>query len=392
MRRNSACRDSQQVQSLVESVNQFALWLFEQVSNDRPKSNLVFSPSSIASVLAMARLGASGKTRECFDFVLEHKLSEVELGEAYRVLMDEIAASSSDLCIANRVWGDARFGYHDKFQADLLDLFHADLERVDFANESESAVGKINAWVRKQTDHRIDRIVDSGSISSATTMLLTNAVSFNGSWLLPFDRKETKTRPFHLSDGTTTSVKMMSQREHLGIAGTADYMVLQLPYRDTSQVEQADGQPRCRFVMQIVLPRHPSFTLDRAMDWVVAGGINELQFSYASEVKVSLPRFRIENTLSLESALKTLGLSLAMDPARADYSNMCEQETGMSLSKLTQRAMVEVDEEGTVASAATGAWLTVGRSATFCVDRPFLFQIIDRQTKLIHFLGRCERP
>jgi serpin B len=54
--------------------------------------------------------------------------------------------------------------------------------------------------------------------------------------------------------------------------------------------------------------------------------------------------------------------------------------------------MVEVNEQGTEAAAATGGGMMGKGPAGFRVNRPFLFTIQDNKTGGILFLGRITDP
>ena len=97
-------------------------------------------------------------------------------------------------------------------------------------------------------------------------------------------------------------------------------------------------------------------------------------------VEVRLPRFRIESRASLVAPLRALGVATAFrDDGAADFSGVFERERrNLALADVRQAALVDVDEEGTTAAAATHA---VGCGCAsyspthmdFTVDRPFLF-------------------
>ena len=69
------------------------------------------------------------------------------------------------------------------------------------------------------------------------------------------------------------------------------------------------------------------------------------------------------------------------------------------ISKVLHKALVDVNEEGTEAAAATAVIMvdpTAPRRApfvpTFKADRPFLFLVRDTQSGTILFLGRVTNP
>jgi serpin B len=95
----------------------------------------------------------------------------------------------------------------------------------------------------------------------------------------------------------------------------------------------------------------------------------------------------------LNEDLIELGMVDAFSPGAADLSGMADAD--LFISAVIHEAYVKVDEEGTEAAAATA--VIVGETSaplvpTFRADRPFLFQIRDRLTGSILFMGRVADP
>jgi serpin B len=116
----------------------------------------------------------------------------------------------------------------------------------------------------------------------------------------------------------------------------------------------------------------------------------------ATKVWLTLPRFRIDSSLSLRSRLQELGVVTAFSSG-ADLSGISEDK-GLFLSGVLQRTLVDVAEWGTEAAASTVAALAKGGLGArggpidFRVDRPFLFLISDTETGTVFFLGRVVDP
>src|SRR5262249_13971928 len=118
------------------------------------------------------------------------------------------------------------------------------------------------------------------------------------------------------------------------------------------------------------------------------------------EVKlpVTIPLFRFFTLdIDLRKPLEAIGMPLAFDPKRADFSKLTEDGERLWIGEAGHAAFVEVDEEGTEAAAATH--VTAVKSAEmiekppeFVADHPFLFLIRDTQTGLVLFLGRLADP
>jgi serpin B len=115
------------------------------------------------------------------------------------------------------------------------------------------------------------------------------------------------------------------------------------------------------------------------------------------KVQVLLPRFKLSSDFSLSTVLAAMGMPLAFDEKRADFSGISTQES-LYISAVLHKAFVDVNEEGTEAAAATGV-VMVARAMVlnreppiFRADHPFLFLIVDNRTKSILFLGRVVNP
>jgi serpin B len=113
-----------------------------------------------------------------------------------------------------------------------------------------------------------------------------------------------------------------------------------------------------------------------------------------------LPRFKVEWESDLNDALKALGMAEAFDPLRANFSQIGQVTAGNNLyiSKVKHKSWCEVNEEGTVAAAATSVTGTLTslqqprEKFVMKVDRPFFFVIRDNRTGVILFMGSVTNP
>ena len=107
-------------------------------------------------------------------------------------------------------------------------------------------------------------------------------------------------------------------------------------------------------------------------------------------VNLAMPRFKASFKISLVPAFQQMGMKRPFASALADFSGITERP--LEVGEINHAAMIEVDEEGTAAAAATGCscagWAPMLED--FRVDRPFLFYLTDTRTGAILFQGLIE--
>lgn len=120
--------------------------------------------------------------------------------------------------------------------------------------------------------------------------------------------------------------------------------------------------------------------------------LNESVEDYGDEpVKIFLPKFSINSDLTLNIILYQMGIKDLFDPDQADLLGMSDRS--LHVSRILQRANIQVDEEGTVASAASGASLQFKASpAKFLANKPFAYFIYDKTSQGIVFAGKVSNP
>lgn len=107
-------------------------------------------------------------------------------------------------------------------------------------------------------------------------------------------------------------------------------------------------------------------------------------------VDLSIPKFKIEFSTSLNDIMQKMGVVSAFSEKNADFSNMFE-EKGMFISDTIHKTYISVDEKGTEAAAVTG--IGMGGSSMppepieVKFNKPFTFVIRDNSNGEILFMG-----
>jgi serpin B len=120
------------------------------------------------------------------------------------------------------------------------------------------------------------------------------------------------------------------------------------------------------------------------------------QMRSASKVILTLPKFTMTQQFELGGTLGAMGMRQAFERS-ADFSAMTGSPD-LWISAAVHKAFIDVNEEGTVAAAATGIVMRSMAMAreeppiVFRADHPFLFLIRDNRSGGILFMGRVTDP
>lgn len=353
----------------------------------KPGENLVYSPSSIGIALAMTREGATRETAAEMDGVLG-----TTAGAESRALLASLSRTAGskpgapEVAIANRLFGDATLKIEKPFLASTRDGYGAPLEQVTFRTSPEQAREGINAWVDAQTKGKIKDLLGPGVITTLTRLVLVNAIYLKARWMSPFRKRDTVAAKFEVAGSGAKQVPTMHGEVIASWGSYAGARLLDLPY--------AAGVDGPRLAMLIVVPQRGK--LDAIEATYAKEGLARFlaAASKRGEARVALPTFRIGSGLSLGEMLAKLGMPRAFDAERAQLDGIAKTER-LHISKVIHKAVIEVDEEGTEAAAASAVVISnTGPSQpqyTFAADRSFAYFIHDEQGVVL-FAGRVIDP
>jgi len=381
------------IAALVQGNSAFALDLYARISQG--EGNRFISPFSISCALAMTYAGAQEETALQIAKTLHFKLPPEKLHPAFHHLIAELLsrntaqkgsneAADVELFTANALWSQAGERILPDFQKRIEVNYQGGLYPVDFRNAAESARRTINTWVEQHTKGKIADLLQPRHVDSRTLLILTNAIYFKALWATPFSKDRTAPYDFQASPSDRVRVDMMNLAGHCRYYEEGGFQALELPYK---------GQA---LAMVVLLPRskdgltpfESSLTSAKLETW-----LSKLS---PRRVDVSLPKFKLAAESELKEPLSELGMPIAFDLRKADFSGMTGTRE-FAISAVVHKAFVEVEERGTEAAAATGVVMSRALVAptppvVFRADHPFFFLVRDTRSGSILFLGRLVRP
>jgi serine protease inhibitor len=357
--------------AIVAADNAFGLNLMDALLPGSD-GNIAISPLSVALALQVLYNGAAGSTQQAMAQTLElGTLSDQALNGDNAALQASLINPDPkvQLTIANSLWIDQSGG-------PVLPSFTQTDETYYGATVGDlaGAPDNVNAWVDSETHGLIPTLLPPGVYQDA---IIANVLYFKGAWTTSFDPSDTVAAPFTLSGGSEVSAELMHQTGPFAYAaGTlhgSSFQAVRIPY----------GQGRLS--MLIVLPEAGASVSSFVAEMTIAdltGVIAQLQ---QSSVSIALPRFSASYGTSLIGALTSLGMGIAFGPS-ADFSALAP---GFSVNVVVHKTVVEVDETGTVAAAATGIGdsLAIPQQYTMTMDHPFFYAIQDDKTGELLFIG-----
>ncbi len=358
---------SEPAQELSDSLYQSGSALFGKLH--KKGKNMTISPYSIGMAMNMVYCGARGETAE----EMAKALSLPEWASPKKVMKcapEMIKAVRTDgsatIETANSIW--TRIKVNDKYVSDCRKNFDAEVS-------DKLSKEAVNKWVSKKTHEKIKEIIED---DRGIEVILVNAVYFNGKWAKEFRKENTRKRDFTRSDGSKIKVDMMNQRSSTLYYEDDDCQMVTLPYKGGVS-------------MSVLLPKEGGTVAP------TPESVKRLRGkSYMEDVIVLLPKFKAEYSTDLKDAFESLGMKKAFS-ADADFSGI---RKGLCISKVIHKTMVDVNESGTEAAAATAVTMRLGGAALgpqrqpkiFSADRPFLFVITETKSGIPLFAGAVENP
>jgi serine protease inhibitor len=370
---------------MVQSNAEFAIRFFQEMEKENLE-NYFTGPFSIHQALSMAMNGNEGEIlQEYLDVLAYHGLSKEEANQAVKSLTTYLKEVDPKVKvnIANGIWYREGISVQVPFKSAMETYYDANISALDFNEPNAHQV--INNWIASQTNDLIKNMLDG--IPREAVMYLVNAIYFKGDWKYQFDPQKTKKEPFYTESGATIQVDMMESKGKVGlkIGGNASVNYLEIPY-STGQYQMAIIQPQSGSLSSIL----SEITAENLALWS--------ENARESSVILKMPKFKMkhkENDLRVK--LENMGLVTPFSPNSDNFTKIFEGTfPPMLISRVIHEAIIEVDEKGTEAAAATiieiGVTSMPSGPTIITLDKPYYFLIKEKSSGAILFLGKLGSP
>ncbi|TBY50000.1 serpin family protein [Rhizobium leguminosarum] len=336
-------------------------------------ANIMVSPASLAAALGLASLGASAEGKAAIAKGLGFG-SEVKGPETVLAAMSPEKPAAADAPLATAV----AIVFDDKLALapDALSMLATHRIKPSIEDlDGPASVEHINGWVKETTRGAIPAILDAPPGGGFVSL---GALSFKARWKTSFE-KESPASPFQRPDGSTISVPMM----HL----TGDGQKFRFDEKFAAVDLAYAGES---YSMVVVAARSGKGVggadLNSLTSWLQGEKFEP------AKGEIFLPRFSLSDGRDLMPVLNQMGLA-AEKTKDAAFPGFTKEN--IRLSRVLQKTMIKLDENGTEAAAATAAITERSidpKLVRVVADARFAFALRDTRTGLVLAAGLIGDP
>jgi serpin B len=367
----------------------FGLDVMRAWCGQNPGQNLVFSPSTLASALGLAYLGAKGSTGTAMARVLDlpagasRATLEAELAARMKAL-GSLDGPGVTLAASDQVWADPTVKTLGSYLNAVATSYHAGLAEAPFSSNPNQAAEEINQAISAATRGHISQLVTADMLAGIG-WVLTSALYLDAKWATPFEPNRTEPEPFAVPGAKPVTAKFMNG-DAFPYATAAGWQAVSLPYKGG------------RVTMTALLPPAGSGSCALPSQAALATVTGRLDGSRAGVANVSLPKVDLDTSGGvgdMKPTLEQLGMGVAFG-GEANFSGLSPQAG--SIGFVQQAATLAVGEKGTVGAAAAAVGITASAgevpqpAVNVDFNRPYLLLITAKATGEPLFLARVDNP
>ena len=333
----------------------------QKLMENLPKDeNYVISPFSLEMAMMMASEGAVGDTKQEITKVFNSPNTSL-----YSQIITDNKNKGVD--IANSIWFNKDSGKNAYFADDYQKKIQSDYQGTAQSVTNDDSIEKVNEWIEKQTNGKITNMLSEEN--RGYVCALVNAIYMKADWVNKFEKEGTYKETFTDINGNKSEIDFMHRLMDIEYYENGDTKAVKLPYTNGLSMVVVLGDTK-----NILNDIHNNKMTSKLVD-------------------VSLPKFKGEYSIDYVNILKNMGIEKVFDYQNADFSLMLKNyPERMIIEAILQKAMIDVDEKGTEAAAATVIITKISgyrseEPIEFKADKPFTYYILDDSGN-IYFAGR----
>ncbi|KAF4108381.1 serpin H1a [Onychostoma macrolepis] len=367
---------------LADNSANLAFNLYHNLAKEKDIENILISPVVVASSLGLVALGGKSNTASQVKTVLSATtVKDEQLHSGLSELLTEVSNSTARNVtwkISNRLYGPSSVSFVDNFLKSSKKHYNYEHSKINF-RDKRSAVKAINEWASKSTDGKLPEVTKD--VEKTDGAMIINAMFYKPHWDEQFHHKMVDNRGFLVHRSYTVSVPMMHRT---GIYGFFDDTTNNLLLLDMALAHKMSS-------VVFIMPYHVE-SLERVEKLLTRQQLNTwISKMEQRAVAVSLPKVSVEVSHNLQKHLADLGLTEAVDKAKADLSNISGKKD-LYLSNVFHASAMEWDTEGNPPDTSIFGTDKLKNPKLFYADHPFIFLVKDKKTNSILFMGRLVRP
>ncbi|XP_056376989.1 ovalbumin-related protein Y-like [Hyla sarda] len=371
------------LEAVVATNNNFTVELARKMVGDE---NVVMSPLSMLTALALVCLGAKGNPKTRIKEVLQFE-SCTDIHSGLEQLLSTLTESEEyELKINNMLFVDKTCNISETFSNVSKIWNEAKPEIVDFKNHPKDAWEYMVNWLKEKTEGTFQNISED-SINNDTKLVVVNTAHLLANWTQNFPHFKTKMELFTLSTNEKQYMQLMCVIGYFNVRVIKDQMlsIIELPYGKKKTLS-----------MYVILPDRydgiikikENISYEQLNDWT---NPNSMKRTF---IEVYLPLFKIESNYSMKNILHRMGMADVFSNTKSNMSEIFQDN--LYASDIINLVTMEAAEDGTEQITDVDdyfGFLTIRLSQiTFKVDHPFIFIVRDILNKCFVFYGEFQKP
>lgn len=383
---NTGVRERRKLAKNINEYSNFYKTSAREILGSADGENMVYSPLALYEALSMLAEITDGSTRDEVLEVLNSPDIETQRDRAQTLFVSNYSEATGSMVLpAASLWINVDYPYN-KEAVDSL-AFNYFAESYLFDGYDESSTARIQNWINEKTRGLLKEAVEGVELTPDSILNICTTLYFNGRWSDWFYKDYTEEMTFHSPSGDITTDFMYKQESGSLFLGSNFTAVI-------NSFENDGG------LMYFILPNEGEtvddvLSSDEYLDFVFIRNPRQDFDYYDAIVHQRIPKFDISSDVSLNQALKNLGIEKVFT-GNGDFSNLISEKYPVSVDKVQHAARIKIDEEGCEAAAYVDLGL-VGEAPPppeevyFTADRPFII-VIKTDTNQPLFMGVVNNP